>query len=114
MYENMKIYNYDNMKIYIYTNMEIYQIYMQKNTIVKNVKVFLKSKHILIKKVTFNRNIKKEPNKPEKKKYIKANIYTYIYIYIYIYIPFVLLLFTICSSIMQYRVLNHLKRKSDI
>ena len=40
MYENMKIYNYDNMKIYIYTNMEIYQIYMQKNIIVKNVKVF--------------------------------------------------------------------------
>ena len=40
MYENMKIYNYDNMKIYIYTNMEIYQIYMQKNIIVTNVKVF--------------------------------------------------------------------------
>ena len=35
-------------------------------------------------------------------------MYEYVYIYIYMYV------YTICSSIIQYRVLNHLKGKSDI
>ena len=38
-----------------------------------------------------------------------------LYIYIYIYIIYIYIyIFTICSSIIQYRVLNRLKGKSDI
>ena len=43
--------------------------------------------------------------------YIYLYLYSYIYVYIYIYIY---IFTTICSSIIQYRVLNHLTGNSDI
>ena len=65
---------YENIKIYKYTNM---QIYMYKNINVKNVKEYAKKVNLYIKnyKVTPNRNVNKDTNKPNKEKIYKSNKY---------------------------------------
>ena len=48
-------------------------MYMQKNIKVKHVKEYVKKVNVYIKnyKVTSNRNVNKETNKQDKRKYIK-------------------------------------------
>ena len=67
------------------------EIYMLKNIGVKNVKEYVKKVNIYIKnyKVTSNRNVNKDTNKPNKEKIYKSNKYiemcAKIYKNIYIY-----------------------------